>query len=180
MKRLTAWAEGREAARYDKVHLFRPNREHELWQPGDRYVALRWQGLTVGLLNCNDARFPEQARALRLRGRCGVLLAPAWWPWRRDQVWSTLLRARAIENGVFVLGCCIAGSVAEGEDFAGAGNHAFDPLGTPVPTHDDSSYEPALESPPALIVDPLEQFVDIDTVDVAGAEAGGVTPGSHR
>ena len=57
-----------------------------------------------------------------------LLIAPAWWPWRRDWVWSTLLRARAIENGVWVVGCCIAGSVFEAEDFAGAGNHVFDPL----------------------------------------------------
>ena len=169
--RLTAWHAGREAARYDKVHLFRPNQEHQLWQAGERYVALRWRGLTIGLVNCNDVRFPEQARALRLRARCGLLLAPAWWPWRRDHVWRTLLRARALENGVYVAGCCVAASAHAGEEFAGAGNHVFDPLGAPVETKDDHTYELALEAPPALIVDPLEQAVAIDRVDVIEVDA---------
>ncbi len=165
--RLTVWLAGRQVAHYDKVHLFRPNREHEMWQSGQRYDALRWNDLRVGLLNCNDVRFPEQARALRLQGRCKLLVIPAWWPWRRDHVWSTLLRARAIENAVWVLGCAIAGSVFPGEDFAGAGNHAFDPLGTPLVTPDDSSYELDLDSPPPLIVDPLEQAVDIDDLHLS-------------
>ncbi len=164
--RLTAWQAGSEAARYDKVHLFRPNGEHVLWQPGDRYVALRWGGVTIGLLNCNDLRFPEQARALRLQARCGLLLAPAWWPWRRDHVWRTLLRARALENGVFVAGCCVSASVHEGEEFAGAGNHVFDPLGRPVETQDDRGYLLDLETPPALVVDPLQQAVEVERVEV--------------
>lgn len=168
--RLTACHAGREAARYDKVHLFRPNREHELWQAGDRYVALRSRGLTLGLLNCNDLRFPEQARALRLQARCRLLLAPAWWPWRRDHVWRTLLRARALENGVHVAGCCVAASAHAGEEFAGAGNHVFDPLGTPVETKDDRSYDVDVEHPPALVVDPLDQAVNIDRVEVVDVE----------
>ena len=165
--RLTAWAGGTELARYDKVHLFRPNREHESWDRGERYVALRWQGLTLGFLNCNDLRFPEQARALRLQARCEVLVVPAWWPWRRDHVWRTLLRARAIENGAWVLGCCIAGSVIPGEEFAGAGNHVFDPLGDPVRTADDRTY--LLGSPPPLVVDPLAEAVDVPHVEIVEA-----------
>ena len=34
--RMTVWLDGREAARYDKVHLFEPNGELEVWTPGDR------------------------------------------------------------------------------------------------------------------------------------------------
>ncbi len=164
--RLTVWLRGRERAHYDKVHLFRPNREHEIWQPGERYAALRHGRLTVGLLTCNDVRFPEQARALRLEARCNLLIAPAWWPWRRDDVWSALLRARAIENGLWVLGCSVAGSVFPGEEFAGAGNHVFDPLGNPVPTPDDRCYDLPLHAPPPLVVDTAEQVVAITRVDV--------------
>jgi omega-amidase len=168
--RLTVWLSGREVASYDKVHLFRPNREHEMWSPGDRYVALRWGALTLGLLNCNDLRFPEQARALRLEARCDLLVAPAWWPWRRDHVWAALLRARAIENAVWVLGCAISGSVCPGEDFAGAGNHVFDPVGDPVRSRDDETYELDLASPPEVVVDPLGQAVLLDRVDVLSAD----------
>ena len=62
--RLTVWQGGEQKASYDKVHLFRPTGEFDLWQPGDRYAAVRLKDWTLGLLTCNDLRFPEQARAL--------------------------------------------------------------------------------------------------------------------
>lgn len=164
--RMTVWLGGSEVAAYDKIHLFRPNREHDMWTPGDTGVAVEWRGLRIGLLNCNDIRFPEQARALRLQARCDMLVVPAWWPWRRDHVWSCLLRARAIENCVWVLGCAIAGSVAPGEEFAGAGNHVFDPLGEPVRTPDDVTWELGVNDPPKPLVDPLVEATQIGNVDV--------------
>jgi predicted amidohydrolase len=166
--RTTAWSGGRQLAVYDKVHLFRPNREHELWEPGDRYVALSWKGRRIGLMNCNDVRFPEQARALRLQARCEILIVPAWWPWRRDHIWRTLLQARAAENQVWVLGCAVAGSLWPDEQFAGAGNHVFDPAGEVVRTPDDRTYELDFDHPPPTIVDPLEQYVAVDRVEVFG------------
>lgn len=168
--RITAWSGGRVLAAYDKVHLFRLNDEHRMWQPGDRYVAFSWRGRRFGLLNCNDLRFPEQARALRLEARCELLIVPAWWPWRRDHIWRTLLQARAAENQVWVLGCAIASSVWPDEDFAGAGNHVFDPAGEPVRTADDRSYDLDLEHPPARIVDPLEEHVEITRVEIIEEE----------
>ena len=163
--RLTLWQGGTEKARYDKVHLFRPNGECEIWDPVDRYTAVRLKDWTLGLMNCNDLRFPEQARALRLQARCDLLVAPAWWPWRRDHVWRTLLQARAIENGVFAAGCCIAASEYPEDTFAGAGNHVFDPLGDPVHTPDDHTYLLDPQRRSSLIVDPLDCFVDITTVE---------------
>lgn len=164
--RMTLWQGGAEQARYDKVHLFEPNEEHEIWQPGERYVAADLGDWRLGLVNCNDIRFPEQARALRLAARCDALLAVAWWPWRRDHVWSTLLRARAIENGVFTIGCAVAASVHDGEDFAGAGNHVFDPLGEAVRTKDDHVYDLDLARGEELIVDPLLTYREVSVVDV--------------
>jgi predicted amidohydrolase len=163
--RVTVWSRGSQLATYDKVHLFRPNGEHDLWDAGESYVAFEWRDLRIGLMNCNDIRFPEQARALTLEGRCDLLVVPAWWPWRRDHIWSTLLQARAAENQLWVLGCCIAGSIEEIE-FAGAGNHVFDPSGEPVRTADDRTYELDLENPPPSIVDPFEQYVAIDRVEI--------------
>jgi predicted amidohydrolase len=164
--RMTVWQGGVERARYDKVHLFAPNGEEGLWDPGDRYVAVRLKGWTLGLLNCNDLRFPEQARALRLQARCDALVVPAWWPWRRDHVWRALLQARAIENAVFTLGCCACASQHPSETFSGAGNHVFDPLGDPVPTADDHTYllDPARRE--AVLVDPLDTHREIRKVEV--------------
>lgn len=168
--RMTLWRNGREAARYDKVHLFRPNGEEVLWQPGREYAALSLGDWTLGLLNCNDVRFPEQARALRLQGNCDLLLAVAWWPWRRDAIWSTLLRARAIENGVFTAGCCIAACESPLEPFSGAGNHVFDPLGNPVPTPDDHSYALDRDLLGQVLVDPRETAVDVTRVNIFPAD----------
>ena len=164
--RMTVWQAGAELASYDKVHLFRPNGEQDLWDPGDRYVALKFRDWTLGLLNCNDLRFPEQARALRLQARCDALLIPAWWPWRRDHIWRALLQARAIENGIFTVGCCIAASEHPLEVFAGAGNHVFDPLGDPVPTLDDHTYDLDEARRDALLVNPLETHIDIREVKI--------------
>jgi predicted amidohydrolase len=165
--RMTLWRGGRERARYDKVHLFAPNGEREEWDEGERYVAVRLGTWTVGLMNCNDLRFPEQARALRLQASCNALLAVAWWPWRRDHVWRTLLRARAIENGVWVIGCCVAASEVPGERFAGAGNYVFDPHGEPVRTPDDHSYALDPRRAEGLVVDPAAEFRAIGRLDIA-------------
>jgi predicted amidohydrolase len=169
--RMTLWRGGREQARYDKVHLFGPNDESALWDEGDRYVAARLDGWTLGLMNCNDLRFPEQARALRLRAHCDALLVVAWWPWRRDHVWRTLLRARAIENGVFVVGCCLAGSEHPGERFSGAGNHVFDPHGDSVRTADDHRYTLDRARLDGLVVAPEAGYRDIANVEIADVPA---------
>jgi omega-amidase len=168
--RMTVWRRGDELARYDKVHLFPPNGEIDIWDPGDRYVAVDLGDLRVGLVNCNDVRFPEQARALATRTRCTMLVAVAWWPWRRDWVWRTLLQARAIENGVWVLGCCVAASEWPGERFAGAGNYVFDPHGEHVRTTDDRLFELDPERARGLVVDPLELAVAVDTVELVAAK----------
>ncbi len=165
VNRMTVWRGGEEKARYDKVHLFAPNGEHNLWTPGDRYAAFDFDGLRFGLVNCNDLRFPEQARTLCVRARCRALLAVAWWPWRRDHVWRTLLRARAIENGAWVAGCCVAASEVPGERFAGAGNHVFDPHGEPVRTQDDRTYELDPSRAEGLVVDTVRDHREIDAVD---------------
>jgi predicted amidohydrolase len=168
--RMTVWREGREIARYDKVHLFEPNGERRLWDPGERYSAVDLEGVVTGLLNCNDLRFPEQARILKLKAGAAAFVAVAWWPWRRTHVWETLLRARAIENGAWVFGCCVAGSESPDEAFAGAGNYVFDPHGEPVRTVDDHTYEVDMASPLDLVVDPAASFADVTKLEIFPGE----------
>lgn len=102
---------------------------------------------------------------LRTQAKCDALVAVAWWPWRRDHVWRTLLQARAIENGIFTIGCCIAGSQHPGEDFAGAGNYVFDPIGDPLPTADDHSYSLDRDRFEKVLIDPLKTYVKIDRIE---------------
>lgn len=163
--RMTVWRGGCERARYDKVHLFAPNGETEIWEPGTRYVAVDFEGFRLGLMNCNDLRFPEQARALRLEAGCHILVVAAWWPWRRNHIWRTLLRARAIENGVWVAGCCVASSEVPGERFAGAGNYVFDPHGEPIRTCDDLTYDLRPSREENLLVDTAKDYRTVESIE---------------
>lgn len=129
VNRQCVYLAGRQVAAYDKVHLFLPNGEDKLWQAGNKYAVLRHGAWRIGLCTCNDVRFSEQARALKLAQDVNLLVYPALWPWERDHLWAALLRARAIENGCFVAGCSVAGVENGHEMFDGAGNHVFDPLG---------------------------------------------------
>ena len=71
----------------------------------------------VGLATCYDVRFPELYRGLLDAGVQTVLQVAAW-PARRLEHWRTLLRARAIEDQVFVLACSASGTQA-GIEMAG-------------------------------------------------------------
>jgi len=119
---------GRLIHRYDKIHLFRAAGDHRYFRPGKRIesfpLKLPYARLRCGVIICYDLRFPELARAMALQG-IHLLVVPARWPSIRDDVWQTLLKARAIENQIFVVGCN-----ALGEE--GGYSYAFDPLGEMV------------------------------------------------
>ncbi|MFI5719999.1 carbon-nitrogen hydrolase family protein [Nocardia sp. NPDC051750] len=92
---------------YRKVHLYDAfgQRESEVVRPGPLTdpPLFTAEGLTFGLQTCFDLRFPEGFRRLAAAG-AQVLLLPAQWipgPGKVDQ-WTTLLRARAIENTVYL------------------------------------------------------------------------------
>lgn len=151
---------GEEIARYDKVHLFRPNQEHEMWEAGRSYASWQHGNITIGMSICNDIRFPEQTRALRINHGISMLVCPALWPARRDHIWSTMLRARAIENNMFVIGCCISSIDNGAESLDGAANHVFDPNGNEL-FDDDRVYtidQGLLENP---LVDTRAQHIPI-------------------
>ncbi len=122
-------AAGQLTATYRKVHLFRLMEEEKWLAPGERLelVEADW-GLT-GLGICYDLRFPEMFRHYALRG-ARLALVPAEWPSRRAEHWKALLRARAIENQMFVAGCNRVGE-ALGESFGG-GSAVIDPWGQAV------------------------------------------------
>ena len=100
--------EGCKQAVYRKVHLFDTDfvKESNKVTPGNEVLrSVQTPFGTIGVAICYDVRFPEQARAMALAG-CDVLLYPAAWvdgP-RKVEQWRTLLRARAIENELFVAG----------------------------------------------------------------------------
>ena len=102
--------DGSVAAVYRKLHLFDvavddgPSDTESLRvTAGERLVTADLDGVTIGLTICYDLRFPELYRALAVAG-AQILTVPANFTERtgRDH-WEVLLRARAIENGAYVL-----------------------------------------------------------------------------
>lgn len=103
-------ADGAIAARYDKIHLFdvdlpdgESSRESDLYRPGDRAVLADtpWGG--IGLSICYDMRFPYLFRGLAQRGARIIMAPSAFSSFTGPLHWHTLLRARAIETGCFVI-----------------------------------------------------------------------------
>lgn len=89
---------------YRKIHLFSPHAEHRHLQPGAAPLILDTRFGKLGAMICYDIRFPELVRYYFHMG-VEILAVPAQWPEARSDHWRTLLKARAIENQMFVLGC---------------------------------------------------------------------------
>lgn len=103
--------QGTEVARYDKIHLFDAMvedahgqyRESDTFEPGDQVVTVDTPAGKLGLAICYDLRFPELFRALRAEGVDWICL-PSAFTWQTgDAHWHPLIRARAIENQVWVV-----------------------------------------------------------------------------
>jgi predicted amidohydrolase len=98
-------AAGDLVASYRKLHLFDAfgQRESQQVAPGSAPVLCTLAGMRAGLQICYDVRFAELSRALAVAGASLLLLPAAWGagPLKEDH-WVTLVRARAIENTVWV------------------------------------------------------------------------------
>ncbi|WP_211745550.1 carbon-nitrogen family hydrolase [Paenibacillus sp. Marseille-Q4541] len=109
--------EGKEVARYAKMHLFRLMDEEKYLASGEEPVTFTFDGnWTAGASICYDIRFPELGRTLALNG-AKVLFVPAEWPHPRLHHWRTLLMARAIENQMYVVSCNRVGVSKEAHFF---------------------------------------------------------------
>lgn len=98
---------GKTLATYRKMHLFSLMGEDRSLDPGDSWTVVDTSVGRIGVFICYDLRFPELARRLALEG-ARILVVPAEWPKPREDHWRTLLRARAIENQLFIVAanCC--------------------------------------------------------------------------
>jgi deaminated glutathione amidase len=105
-----AGPDGELKAVYRKIHMFDVEvggvvyRESEHSEPADEIVLSETaQGLPLGLTICYDLRFPELYRILTLRGARVITVPAAFTRITGQAHWEILLRARAIENQVFVI-----------------------------------------------------------------------------
>lgn len=112
---------GAVVARYDKLHVFDvdlPNgetyRESASVRPGDAAAVAETPWGRLGLSICYDVRFPHLYRALAKTGASVIAVPAAFTRPTGEAHWETLLRARAIETGAFVLAPAQGGTHEDG------------------------------------------------------------------
>lgn len=157
--------DGAIAARYDKIHMFdvtispsESYRESAGYRPGTQAVLAHMPFGSLGMTICYDVRFAHLYRNLAQAGACVLTVPSAFSPVTGAAHWETLLRARAIETGAYVLAP------------AQCGTHNSATRGTPRRTHGHSlAVSPWGEvladagTAPGLI------YVDLDMSEVAQA-----------
>lgn len=119
---------GETVARYDKIHMFdvdvgdgQSYRESRAYRPGDQAVLAETPLAKIGMTICYDVRFAKLYRALAQAG-AELLTVPAAFTKVTGQAhWHTLLRARAIETGCYVLAPAQGGTHEDGRQTFGHG-----------------------------------------------------------
>jgi len=101
---------------YDKRHLFSMGLENSTFTPGSDRKVFLLKEFRIFPQVCYDLRFPVFSRN---RDEYDVLINCANWPASRREVWETLLKARAIENQVYVLGVNRTGTDGNGIHYSG-------------------------------------------------------------
>ncbi len=94
---------------YAKIHPFRYGGEAEQFAGGDALPVCKLKDFDVGVQICYDLRFPEPFQILSKKA--DLILVSACWPAGRREHWNCLLKARAIENMVYVAGVNCAGDL---------------------------------------------------------------------
>ena len=117
---------------YDKRHLFSLAKEEMFFKGGTERLIIEYKGWRICPLICYDLRFPVWSKN-QLNQSNGsfdydLLLYVASWPKPRINAWDTLLKARAIENQSYTLGCNRIGKDGNDYDYVGHSG-AYDYLG---------------------------------------------------
>src|SRR5882724_6582261 len=117
---------GNIVARYDKIHMFDVDlaggesyRESRSYRPGEIAVVTDLPWGRLGLTVCYDLRFPSLYRALAEAGSSYLAIPSAFTRQTGEAHWHVLNRARAIENGAFVLAAAQGGKHENGRETYG-------------------------------------------------------------
>ncbi|MDR9774054.1 carbon-nitrogen hydrolase family protein [Rhizobium hidalgonense] len=184
--------DGRILNRYDKIHMFDVDLDNgESWRESAAYTAgsearvLSLPFAEMGFAICYDVRFPALFRAQAVAG-AEVMTVPAAFTRQTGEAhWEILLRARAIENGVFVVAAAQAGRHEDGrhEDGRETFGHSMiiDPWGTVLASAGATGEAVIIaEIDPAAVkaahdkIPNLRNGREFSVEKIAGAVAGGV------
>jgi predicted amidohydrolase len=123
---------------YSKIHMFdvvldgvASYQESATNAPGDEIVTVEVDGITVGLAICYDLRFPELFRILALRGAEVIVLPAAFTMTTGKDHWEVLIRARAIENSLYMVAPAQVGTY-DGQHWCYGRSMIVDPWGTVI------------------------------------------------
>jgi predicted amidohydrolase len=118
--------DGQVLARYDKIHLFDVDlpggeswRESAVYHPGTQAVVLDLPWIRLGVSICYDLRFPQLYRAQAHAGAAGLTAPSCFTKQTGEAHWHVLQRARAIENGAFMISAAQGGRHADGRETFG-------------------------------------------------------------
>jgi omega-amidase len=114
---------------YQKIHPFSFSGEDKFFTAGSEILKLDFDSFRIGLTICYDLRFPELYSALSTS--CDLIINIANWPSKRLDHWNTLLKARAIENQIFVAGINRVGKDLPGNEYTKS-SIVIDPNGVTV------------------------------------------------
>lgn len=134
---------GEIVARYSKIHMYdvvldgvAEYQESASVTPGDEIIITEIDGIAVGLTICYDLRFPELFRILALRGAQAIMLPAAFTLMTGKDHWEPLIRARAIENELYMIAPAQWGTHPPGKWCFGR-SMVVDPWGTVLATAAD-------------------------------------------
>jgi omega-amidase len=113
---------------YDKRHLFSMGGEDKAYTAGKKRIVFSYKGVRICPIVCYDLRFPVWSRN---KNDYDLLINSANWPLPRNAVWTTLLKARAIENQCYVAAANRVGSDETGLNYFGD-SMLIDPRGNVV------------------------------------------------
>ncbi|RTE86793.1 carbon-nitrogen hydrolase family protein [Lysobacter sp. N42] len=132
-------AQGEQVTRYDKIHLFdasvddgtKTYQESKFTRPGNEITVIETPWGSLGLAVCYDLRFPGMFQALRQQGADIITLPSAFTKVTGNAHWEALIRARAIENQVYMLAPNQTGKHADNRETWGH-SMVVDPWGSVV------------------------------------------------
>jgi predicted amidohydrolase len=95
-------SDGEILTRYSKIHPFTFSGENKYFNAGSSLEIVNFMDMKIGLTICYDLRFPELYSSLG--NTSDLIVNIANWPSKRVDHWNILLKARAIENQIFIAG----------------------------------------------------------------------------
>lgn len=144
---------------YHKIHTFVANvggtefRGNEVEEGGNEIVVTSIKGVKVGLTVCFDMRFPELYRILALKGARIILVPSIFMLHTGKDHWETLLRARAIENQLYIAAPAVCGQFPPKGDWSYGRSMFIDPWGLVIGQASDVEKTLTMELDLSLIED---------------------------